>query len=1286
MLAALLLTAVAPQLASAVIVPVPNFSFESPAGGVGNPNAGAATGWTANGGAPSGGVSYFSFGFPAAAEGTQYHWLNLPGFGGPDPSVTQSNAGSIGAANAGTYTLTVAGGRRDNGATTDGSYVVELLAGGTVIGSQTVNDPFTTYAPGTWNDITAVAVVGPTDPALGQDLSIRLSVFNGTGGSRSQGQFDHVRLTFDPVPPDYVVTLASGALTVSDASGNGESLAISEPVAGSIQFAAAGRVFSVNGGPNLLGSSGALSLAGVTSIAVNAGAGSDSLTVGAFTGAVPSLTLNGGTGDDAVTFEGTLELASNANLDVDLQDDDAPVGADAVTLAAGADVMASGTGAITIRCSRNVTLRVGALLEAMNGDLTVEANRQLSGSTPGDFIGVDLRGALVRAAGTGQVSVSGRGGDGVERQYGVTMDNGGRIVGGTSGTVRVDGSGGTSLGISNMGVRLFDGEITSLGADVQVIGRGGGSPTTPQPFQSGVVVSGAAGRITAGGGGTVTVQGTGGVGTANQNTGIVIQVSGEITSGGGNVHVTGLGGASTGGSLHSGVSAFSSSRITAGGAGTVTVQGTGGPAVGGGAHFGVSLQQSGSITSGGGAVSVTGHGGGLRPTGGINYGVECQTGSFISSGGGDIDVTGTWGAFEPGQEIAAVVLAGSTGISTAASGGDITLNADIMAFLPGSAITTQATGAATLRPLTNGWPIALIGPGWTPGSGLLALLDTEIDVIDAGTIHIGDENSGFIDVAGPITHPPSTGATFANTMSDSRLAAKLRSQGGYAPPQPLTSSGETAVAEEAVAAAGVARVSPVAVEVDGTDGEGLPSRFAMAPLAARPARPASAQAIVSDFHLTSGGDIQLRTVTNRSFDTGGGALRLDPGPGALIRPLAVGADVVASALTIGAGARLDIQILGTTVDTQYLRLDVDGSVDLTGVELALSGSHVPSIGEQFTIVSNGHFATTGEFNGLPEGGYITDFLGSPLAARITYQGGSAPPSVPNFSFESPDGGVGNPNGGAATGWTANGGAGSGGVSYFSFGFPAASEGTQYHWLNLPGFGGPNPSVTQSDPGLVGTAEIGTYTLTVAGGRRDNGATTDGSYVVELLAGGTVIGSQTVNNPFATYAPGTWNDITAVAVVAPGSPAIGQDLSIRLSAFDGTGGARSQGQFDHVRLTFAPLGANDDVVLTVVSPTTDTPVAPALPSVSELHAVRPNPFTNTASLTFALAARSDVDLGVYSVDGRRVRSLARGAHEPGVYSLTWDREAENGTRVSPGMYFVRLTTSQGTFRRSLVVLD
>lgn len=187
-------------------LPVSNPSFEEPA-----IQENQATDWTSNGGNPSGGVNEYTLGFSSAADGGWFHYLNLPVFGGPNPSVTESNPTLIGIAGVGTYTLTVAGGRRNNDATTDGSYVVELLAGGSVIGSQTIDDPLNTYASDSWNDITAFAVVNPGDAAVGEDLTIRLSAFAGPT-NQTQGQFDHVRLKFTSYPPEQVFDYDDGTL------------------------------------------------------------------------------------------------------------------------------------------------------------------------------------------------------------------------------------------------------------------------------------------------------------------------------------------------------------------------------------------------------------------------------------------------------------------------------------------------------------------------------------------------------------------------------------------------------------------------------------------------------------------------------------------------------------------------------------------------------------------------------------------------------------------------------------------------------------------------------------------------------------------------------------------------------------------------------------------------------------------------------------------------------------------------------------------------------------------
>ena len=97
----------------------------------------------------------------------------------------------------------------------------------------------------------------------------------------------------------------------------------------------------------------------------------------------------------------------------------------------------------------------------------------------------------------------------------------------------------------------------------------------------------------------------------------------------------------------------------------------------------------------------------------------------------------------------------------------------------------------------------------------------------------------------------------------------------------------------------------------------------------------------------------------------------------------------AKTTTFGTGSKLNIVINGLTPHTQYQQLGVVGMIDLNNAELTFVGStHTPTIGETFLIVDNNHVdAVIGTFNGLAEGAFIPNFLGSGLSAQITYLGG-----------------------------------------------------------------------------------------------------------------------------------------------------------------------------------------------------------------------------------------------------------------------------------------------------------
>ena len=80
---------------------------------------------------------------------------------------------------------------------------------------------------------------------------------------------------------------------------------------------------------------------------------------------------------------------------------------------------------------------------------------------------------------------------------------------------------------------------------------------------------------------------------------------------------------------------------------------------------------------------------------------------------------------------------------------------------------------------------------------------------------------------------------------------------------------------------------------------------------------------------------------------------------------------------------------------------------------------------------------------------------------------------------------------------------------------------------------------------------------------------------------------------------------------------------------------------------------------------------------------PNPATKDVELSFDLAKRQSVVLAVFSVEGRRIRTVQRGVLEAGHHQLAWDGRDDQGKPVADGMYFARLTAEEGSRTTSIV---
>jgi hypothetical protein len=90
-------------------------------------------------------------------------------------------------------------------------------------------------------------------------------------------------------------------------------------------------------------------------------------------------------------------------------------------------------------------------------------------------------------------------------------------------------------------------------------------------------------------------------------------------------------------------------------------------------------------------------------------------------------------------------------------------------------------------------------------------------------------------------------------------------------------------------------------------------------------------------------------------------------------------------------------------------------------------------------------------------------------------------------------------------------------------------------------------------------------------------------------------------------------------------------------------------------------------------------------VTALEPGGPNPFGSGTTVRYTLAADAPVDVGVYDLHGRRVRTLVRGAQEAGRHTVAWDGRADSGEPLASGVYFVRYRTDAHAFWRKVTLL-
>ncbi len=97
---------------------------------------------------------------------------------------------------------------------------------------------------------------------------------------------------------------------------------------------------------------------------------------------------------------------------------------------------------------------------------------------------------------------------------------------------------------------------------------------------------------------------------------------------------------------------------------------------------------------------------------------------------------------------------------------------------------------------------------------------------------------------------------------------------------------------------------------------------------------------------------------------------------------------------------------------------------------------------------------------------------------------------------------------------------------------------------------------------------------------------------------------------------------------------------------------------------------------------------ALPRALELAPPAPNPARGGTRLWYGVPADRAggvLELAIYDLSGRRVRTLQSGRAEPGRHSASWDLRDASGAPAHAGVYFARLSLGAEAHSRKLIVI-
>jgi len=158
-----------------------------------------------------------------------------------------------------------------------------------------------------------------------------------------------------------------------------------------------------------------------------------------------------------------------------------------------------------------------------------------------------------------------------------------------------------------------------------------------------------------------------------------------------------------------------------------------------------------------------------------------------------------------------------------------------------------------------------------------------------------------------------------------------------------------------------------------------------------------------------------------------------------------------------------------------------------------------------------------------------------------------------------------------------------------------------------------------------------------------------------------------------------NGSYAIAGVAPGSYSLyvdapGYESSSTINALPTYSGTDSR--------TPQPASGVDFILLSVTSVDEDQPVLPADYVLKQNY---PNPFNPTTNIVFSIPQTEKVTLTVYNLLGQKIATLVEGVLPAGVHRVSWSGRDAFGQQMPTGVYLYKLSGSQFSQVKRMVLL-